>query len=113
MKQKQLCHINMLKKYIDRDSSVISSVNLVNTVPLEQNQMDSEDMNFVKTDPASSKLKNSDILKDLDQKLSHLSSDKRLELKQLILEYEHLFQDIPSKLTKFIMMLNLLMVQNL
>ena len=32
-KQKQLCHINMLKKYIDRDISVISSVNLVNTVP--------------------------------------------------------------------------------
>ena len=74
-KQKQLCHINMLKKYIDRDSSVISSVNLVNTVPPKQNQMDSEDMNFVKSDPASSKLKNSDILKDLDQKLSHLSSD--------------------------------------
>ena len=99
-KQKQLCHINMLKKYIDRDSSVISSVNLINTVPLEQNQMDSEDMNFVKSEPASSKLKNSDILKDLDQKLSHLSSDKRLELKQLILEYEHLFPDIPSKTDK-------------
>ena len=99
-KQKQLCHINMLKKYIDRDSSFISSVNLVNTVPPEQNQMDSEDMNFVKSDPASSKLKNSDILKDLDQKLSHLSSDKRLELKQLILEYEHLFPDIPSKTGK-------------
>ena len=57
-------------------------------------------MNFVKSDPASSKLKNSDILKDLDQKLSHLSSDKRLELKQLILEYEHLFPDIPSKTDK-------------
>ena len=99
-KQKQLCHINMLKKYIDRDSSFISSVNLVNTVPPEQNQMNSEDMNFVKSDPASSKLKNSDILKDLDQKLSHLSSDKRLELKQLILEYEHLFPDIPSKTGK-------------
>ena len=99
-KQKQLCHINMLKKYIDRDSSVISSVNLVNSVPLEQNQMDSEDMNFVKSDPASSKLKNSDILKNLDQKLSHLSSDKRLEMKQLILEYEHLFPDIPSKTEK-------------
>ena len=81
-KQKQLWHISMLKKYIDRDSSVISSVNLViNNVPLEQNQMDSEDMNFVKSDPPSSKLKNSDILKDLDQKLSHLSPDKRLELK--------------------------------
>ena len=103
----------MLKKYIDRDSSVISSVNLVNTVSLEQNQMDSEDMNFVKSDPASSKLKNSDILKDLDQKLSHLSSDKRLELKQLILEYDTYFQTFHPKLTKFIMMLNLLMVQNL
>ena len=65
---KQLCHINMLKKYIDRDSSVISSVNLVNFVPLEQNQLDSEDINFVKSDPSSSKLKNSDILKDLGKK---------------------------------------------
>ena len=99
-KRKQLCHINMLKKYIDRDSSVISSVNLVNSVPHEQNQMDSEDMNFVKSDPSSSKLQNSDILKDLDQKLSHLDSDKRLELKQLILEYEHLFPDIPSRTDK-------------
>ena len=55
-KRKQLCHINMLKKYIDRDSSVISSANLVNSVPHEQNQKDSEDMNFVKSDPSSSKL---------------------------------------------------------
>ena len=55
----------MLKKYIDRDSSDISSVNIVNSVPPEQNQMDSE--------------------------------DKRLELKHLILKYEHLFTDIPSR----------------
>ena len=40
--------------------------------------MDSEDKNFVQSDPLSWKLKNSDILKDLDQKLSNLSSDKRL-----------------------------------
>ena len=45
-KQKQLCHINMLKRYIDRDSSVISSVNLINSVSPEQNKMDSEDFNF-------------------------------------------------------------------
>ena len=45
-KQNQLCHINMLKKYIDRDSPVISSVNLVNSVPLEQNQMDSEEISL-------------------------------------------------------------------
>ena len=73
-KQKQLWHVNMLKKCIDRDSYVISSVNLVNSVSSEKNQMDSEDINFVESDPSSSKLKNSDILKDLYQKLSHLSS---------------------------------------
>ena len=40
----------------------------------------------MKSDPSSSNLKNSDVLKDLDQKLSHLSPDKRLELKRLILK---------------------------
>ena len=75
-------------------------MNLVNCVPPEQNQMDSGNTNFVKSDPATSKLQNSDILKDLDQKLSHFSSDKKLELKQLILEFEHLFPDIPSRTDK-------------
>ena len=70
----------MLKQYFDRNSSVISSVNLVITAPPEQNQMDSENLNFVKSDPMLSKHKNSDSLKDLEQKLSHLSSDKRLDL---------------------------------
>ena len=72
----------MLRKYIDRYCSDVSSVNLVNSVPQEQNQLDTEDMNFVKSDPLSSKIQNSDILKNLDKKLSHLDSDKRLELKQ-------------------------------
>ena len=38
----RLCHINMLKKYIDRDSdsSVISSVSIVNSIPHEQKQTD-------------------------------------------------------------------------
>ena len=98
--QKQLCHINMLKKYIVRDSSVISSVNIINSVPPEQNKMESEDINFVKSDPSSSKLKSCDVLKDLEQKLSHLSSDKRLELKQFILEYEHLLPDTSFRTDK-------------
>ena len=98
-KQKQLCHINMLKKYIDRDSdsSVISSVSIVNSVPHEQNQTDFEERNSVNCEPLSSKLKNSDILHDLNQKLSHLDPDKKHELKQLILEYEHLFHPEPIK----------------
>ena len=50
-KQKQLCHINMLKEYIDRDKSVVTPVNVINSVPRVQRQMDSEDMNFKKSDP--------------------------------------------------------------
>ena len=54
-------------------------------------------MNFHKTDPTCSKLQNSDILKDLDKKFSHLDQTQREELKMLILEYEHLFPDIPTR----------------
>ena len=51
--------------------------------------MDSEDMSLIKSDQASLKRQNSDILKDLDQKFSHLYPVQRKELKQLI--HEHLF----------------------
>ena len=57
-------------------------------------------MNLIKSNPASSKLKNSDILKDLDQKFSHLDPVQRKELKHLIHEYEHLFLDIPTRTDK-------------
>ena len=76
-KQKQLCHINMLKEYVDRDSSNVAPVNVICSVPQKQSEMnckevDCEEMNFQKTDPNCSKLQNSDILKDLDKKLAHL-----------------------------------------
>ena len=32
-KQKQLCHINMLKEYVDRDSSNVVPVNVISSVP--------------------------------------------------------------------------------
>ena len=54
-------------------------------------------MNFHKTDPTCSNLQNFDILKDLDKKLSHLDQTQRNELKMLILEYEHLFPDNPTR----------------
>ena len=40
---------------------------------------------------------NSDIIKDLDKKLSHLNQTQRDELKMLILEYKHIFPDIPTR----------------
>ena len=60
-KQKQLCHINMLKEYVDIDSSNVAPVNVISSVPQKQSDMnceeeDCEEMNFHKTDPTCSKL---------------------------------------------------------
>ena len=60
-------------------------------------EVDCEEINRHTTNPTCSKLQNSDILKDLDKKLSHLDQTQRDELKMLILEYEHLFPDIPTR----------------
>ena len=43
------------------------------------------------------KLKNSSILGNLDQKLNHLDSEKKDEVAKLILEYRHLFPDVPGR----------------
>ena len=100
-KQRQLCHINMLKKYIDRDSSVPQPVSVVLSV--DENANESKDCdtehceNFI---PGQIKLQNSDILQNLDDKLTHLQPQQRDELKQLIHEYEHLFPDVPTRTDK-------------
>ena len=90
----------MLKQYIDRDSSSVTPISVVSSVPQKQSEMDSEDMNFIKSDPALSKFQNSDILKDLDQTFLHLDPVQRKELKQFIHEYEPLFPDIPTRTDK-------------
>ena len=92
----------MLKEYVDRDCSNVAPVNVISSVPQKQSEMNCEEinceeMNFRKTDPTCSKLQNSDILKDLDKKLPHPDQTQRNELKMLILEYEHLFPDIPTR----------------
>ena len=101
-KNKQMCHVNMLKQYFDRDSSISKPITVVNTVPQESNVFEPEvNSDFIdKSDPGPSKLENSDILKNLNNKLSHLEPSQQEELKQLIHEYEHLFPDIPTRTDK-------------
>ena len=101
-KNKQMCHVNMLKQYFDRDSSISKPITVVNTVPQESNVSEPEvNSDFIdKSDPGPSKLENSDILRNLNNKLSHLEPSQQEELKQLIHEYEHLFPDIPTRTDK-------------
>ena len=111
-KSKQLCHINMLKKYVNRDSSLECSVGLVTPVSFpdaENEQLISEDSIENLNDPdiqinskmlSSPRLNNSDILNNLDSKLGHLNPEERDQLAQLIVDYKHLFPDVPSKTDK-------------
>ena len=67
-KNKQMCHVNMLKKYFDRDSSISKPITVVNTVPQESNVFEPEvNSDFIdKSDSGPSKLENSDTLRNLE-----------------------------------------------
>ena len=46
---------------------------------------------------AGVRLRNSDVLANLDNKLSHLSTEERSDIARLIQEFTHLFPDIPKR----------------
>ena len=116
-KSQQVCHINMLKLYIDRQDSVkpvlhACSSALNSNEQCKTNELcepsepmlteESTDYHQDKTDmfPTNTRLSNSDILDNLDSKLEHLDSEKQSELKKLNLDYKHLFPDVPSRTDK-------------
>ena len=46
---------------------------------------------------STTKLHNSDVLRDMDTKLSHLSESQRRDIEVLVQEYQCLFPDVPSR----------------
>ena len=96
-KETQLGHVNMLKPYVDRDSS-LRPVN-VNVVSPDSEEFVSNTSDSFSL-PGTAKLKNSDVFQDLDGKLSHLSQSQRQDLEHLLHEFEHLFPDIPTRTNK-------------
>ena len=91
-KNKQLCHVNMLKSYYERKSGV----QVVNAIGVGSDN-NIEDTTELFNLFESTKLYNSDVLRDIDAKLSHLSESQRKDVKALIQEYEILFPDVPSR----------------
>ena len=89
-KEKRLCHINMLKLYQERKSeeeTMPSSVAVCSAVVAET----SHDM--VGDAP---KLTNSESFQDIQKKLSHLTPEEQADMRKLLLEFRHLFPDVPS-----------------
>ena len=93
-KQKQLCHINMLKPYYTRKGDNVKPVQTIVTDPAEN------DCNFDENfdvHSGTAKLNNSEILRNIDSKLAHLTQSQQQDLKELFSEYKQLFSDVPSR----------------
>ena len=86
-----MCHINRLKKYVRREGQPVLAV------ATESRTVEKEKGPAVKN-PAL-KLKNSVILSNLEEKLTHLSVSEQEDLKKLMREYSGLFSDVPRKTT--------------
>lgn len=96
-KQTQLCHINMLKPYVERDNNVVKEPLNINVVISEPEDLSSEFSSSHLSPTDASKLTNSDVLKNLDSKLSHLEESQRQDLQKLLEKYSDLFPDVPSR----------------
>ncbi len=81
----------MLKHYFERKKDIAPQVvNAVN-VSLSQDSFEPHILSDM------TKLSNSDVLNNLDEKLKHLEPSKREDLKKVIGDYKHLFPDVPSR----------------
>ena len=91
-KSRQLCHINMLKQYHGEDTG---DVKYVGAIVGEDDNLDI-DYSIRNIEEVAPKLKNSDVLYDIDKKVDHLDDAKSEQMGSLILEFSNLFPDVPS-----------------
>ena len=104
-KQTQLCHVNMLKPYVERSTDLVlqrASVNAVVSEPKVELDSELTGNSFSPTD--TTRLTNTDVLRNLDSKLSHLSESQRCW------SLSTCFLMFPQGQIRFIMMLMLAML---
>jgi len=91
-KAKRLCHVNMLKKYHGKETdSVVAAACVIQHVSeVEQEEVLSEDDGRVV-------FRNSDVLCNMKEKLSHLCAPEGEEMAALITEFSDLFSDVPGR----------------
>ena len=95
-----LCHINMLKKYCERDD--VASVATITAIHSMEDMEENEDFSndsILGSDATmgSYKLHNSEILAKLDQKLHHLTESQQQQVISLLRDFVDLFPDVPGQ----------------
>lgn len=101
-KKKQLCHVNMLKPYYERESKeteIVLAVIPDRAAAGSHPQKDSvEEKEFeVGFEEFQCKLQNSQVLANLEEKLCHLSGVEKKEMMEVIQKYKHIFSDVPGR----------------
>ena len=91
-KKTRLCHINTLKAYFNREGEEIPTT----PVPILSASHTCEEAQAEFTGPITPKFKNSEILQNLDQYLSHLDEDQKSDIKQVMAESSKVFGDNPT-----------------
>ena len=97
-KSKRLCHIYMLKLYHDREDLGSKKATVVAPVELDYAEQ-SCDYDNEADNKEVIRLKNSDVLNNLDQVLQHLSDPRKEAIKGILLEFIKLFPDVPGRTT--------------
>ena len=98
-KRKQICHINMLKLYVDRDNT--DNTTATKTVcPVTQANAQEESINDQAKLHGMPKLQNSNVLLEMYSKLTHLPPYHLESLKSLIDGYTQSFPHVPSQTGK-------------
>ena len=87
----------MLKRYFERNNNLVKEPASINVVISEPEDLSSEFSNRHLSPTDTSKLTNSNVLKNLDSKLSHLEESQCQDLQELLEKYRDLFPDTPSR----------------
>ncbi|KAL2085082.1 hypothetical protein ACEWY4_018402 [Coilia grayii] len=95
----RVCHLNMLKPYVSRESEVnVCPVSVGSVTPVLPSYCPEEDGLCFRDVPVSSpRLQNSEALKDLPSFLAHLSGSRAKDVQRLIESFPELFFDVPSR----------------
>jgi len=97
-KSRRLCHINMLKPYYQSDVKpvAIAATECVETDRTSYVNKEIDDF-CPNVHSATPKLDNSNVLRNLNEKLEHLPVSEQNEISSLMREYSALFKDTPGR----------------
>lgn len=97
-KKQQLCHINMIKSYVTRGAEQVKALNM--PVQTANPSSSAEEMTMNDDNVGINiKMQNSDVLRNLDEKLGHLKPNQQKDISDALEEYIVLFPDIPGRTT--------------